>query len=138
MLHPLARPPRATQLSYMEESKPDSRRSTLMILGTIAGLTIAAAAWGWSLLEKPIDAWSPDQAQALQAARDAVHAARGEGTEVRQLSHELQQAQAMVDRLEADLEMARSYRSKWSTRVAAGGLALTIVCGLGYLAARGA
>lgn len=44
----------------------------------------------------------------------------------------------MVDRLEADLEMARSYRSKWATRVAAGGLALTIACGLGYLAARGA
>ncbi len=121
----------------MEESKPDSRRSTLLILGTIAGLMIAAAAWGWSLLEKPTDAWSPDQAQALQAARDAVHAARGDGTEVRQPPSELQKAQAMVDRLEADLEMARNYRSKWATRVAAGGLALTIVWGLGYLAARG-
>ena len=121
----------------MGESKPDSRRSTLLILGTIAGLMIAGAAWGWSLLEKPTDAWSPDQAQALQAARDAVHAARGDGTEVRQPPSELQKAQAMVDRLEADLEMARNYRSKWATRVAAGGLALTIVCGLGYLAARG-
>jgi hypothetical protein len=121
----------------MGESKPDSRRSTLLILGTVAGLTIAAAAWGWSLLENPTDAWSPDQAQALQAARDAVHAARGEGTEVSQVSPELQKAQAMVDRLEADLETARNYRSKWATRFAAGGLALTIVCGLGYLAARG-
>lgn len=121
----------------MGESKLDSRRSTLLILGTIAGLTIAVAAWGWSLLENPTDAWSPDQAQALQAARDAVHAARGEGMEVRQPSSELQKAQAMVDRLEADLEMARSYRSKWATRVAASGLALTIACGLGYLAARG-
>jgi hypothetical protein len=121
----------------MGESKPDSRRSTLLILGTIAGLAIAAAAWGWSLLENPADVWSPDQAKALQTARDAVHAARGDGMEVRQPSPELQKAQAIVDRLEADLEMARSYRGKWATRVAAGGLALTIVCGLGYLATRG-
>jgi hypothetical protein len=121
----------------MGESKPDSRRSTLLILGTIAGLAVAAAAWGWTLLEKPTDAWSPEQAKALQTARDAAHAARGGGVEVRELSPELQKAQAMVDRLEADLEMARSYRSKWATRVAAGGLALTIACGLGYLAARG-
>jgi hypothetical protein len=120
----------------MGESKPENRRSTLLILGTIAGLTIAAAAWGWSLLEKPTDAWSPDQAKALQTARDAVHAARGEGMEVREISPELQKAQAMVDRLEAELELARTYRSKWATRVAAGGLALTIACGLGYLASR--
>jgi hypothetical protein len=121
----------------MAEPKPESRHQTPLILGTIAGLAIAAAAWGWSLLEKPTDAWSPDQAKALQAARDEVHATRGEGTEVREVSPALQKAQAMVDRLETDLENARSYRSKWATRVAVGGLALTIVCGLGYLAARG-
>ena len=85
-----------------------------------------------------VAAGAAEQAQALQTARDAAHAARGEGMEVREPSPELQKAQAMVDRLEADLEMARNYRSKWATRVAAGGLALTIVCGLGYLAARGA
>ena len=121
----------------MAEPKPDSRRQTQLILGTIAGLAIAVSAWGWSLLEQPADAWTPDQAKALQVARDQVHAARGEGTEVREVSPALQKAQAMVDRLEADLENARSYRSKWATRVAAGGLALTIVCGLGYLATRG-
>lgn len=121
----------------MGDSKPANRRSTLLILGTLAGLAIAAAAWGWSLLEQPADAWSPEQAKALQTARDAVHAARGEGMEVDDDSPELKKAQAMADRLEADLEVARSYRGKWATRVAAGGLALTIVCGLGYLAARG-
>lgn len=122
----------------MVESKPASRRSTLLILGTLAGVAIAAAAWGWSLREKPTDAWSSEQAKALQTARDAVHAARGGGMEVREESPELKKAQAMADRLEADLEIARGYRSKWATRIAAGGLALTIFCGLGYLASRGA
>ncbi len=121
----------------MGESKPRQRRSTLLILGTVAGLAIAASAWAWSLLQTPADVWSPDQAQALQAARDAVHAARGEGAEVRDVSPELPKAQAMVDRLEADLENARNYRGKWATRIAVGGLALTIFSGLGYLAARG-
>jgi len=121
----------------MGESKPRQRRSTLLIFGTIAGLAIAASAWAWSLLQKPADVWSPGQAKALQTARDAVHAARGEGAEVRDVSPELQKAQAMVDRLEADLESARNYRGKWATRIAAGGLALTIFCGLGYLASRG-
>lgn len=120
----------------MEESKPANRRSLLLTLGTLAGLAIAATAWGWSLLGKPADAWSPEQAKALQTARDAVHAARGEGAEVRDVSPELQKAQAMVDRLEADLETARSFRGKWAARIAAVGLALTIFCGLGYLATR--
>jgi hypothetical protein len=121
----------------MGDSEPLHRRSTLLTVGTFAGLAIAALAWAWSLLEKPADAWSPEQAKALQAARDAVHAARGEGTEPPEGSRELEKAQAMVDRLEADLEEARSFRGRWATRVAAGGLALTIICGLGYLASRG-
>jgi hypothetical protein len=121
----------------MDESTPANRRSKLLMAGTIAGVAIAAAAWGWSMVAKPTDAWSPEQAKLLQAAQVAVHAARGEGTEVREDSTELAKARALADRLEADLQEARSYRGRWSTRVAAAGLALTIVCGLGYLATRG-
>jgi hypothetical protein len=120
----------------MGDFESTNRRSPLWLLGIVGGVSIAAAAWTWALLETPAVAWSPEQAKALQTARDAVHAARGEGREVRDDPPELLKAQAMVDRLEADLETARGRRGKWATRIAAVGLALTITCGLGYLATR--
>jgi hypothetical protein len=121
----------------MGETRSANRRSTLLVFGTVAGIAIAAAAWAWAVLETPTDAWSPEQAKALQTARDAVHAARGEGLAISENSAELQKAQSLVSRLEAELEDARSYRGKWAARIAAAGLALTIACGLGYLAVRG-
>lgn len=121
----------------MGATKFASRRSLLLLLGTLAGLTVAGAAWIWSLMGSPADVWSPEQARALQAARDAVHEARGSGEEVREESPELLKAQGLANRLEADLADARNHRSLWATRVAAAGLALTIACGLGYLATRG-
>jgi hypothetical protein len=120
----------------MQDPKHGAGRLTLLSVGTVMGICIAAGAWIWGALGSPEAAWSPEQAKALKAAYEAVHAARGEGGPVEDGSAELERAEALANRLEADLEQARSFRSTWATRVVAAGLALTIACGLGYLALR--
>ncbi|BBO30576.1 hypothetical protein [Lacipirellula parvula] len=121
----------------MGDATSEKRSSSAWFMGICAGMLVAIAAWSWSFMQQPADVWSPEQAKSLQAARDAVHSARGGGLRVSDDSKELERAQAVVDRLEIDLEEARTFRGRWASRVGAGGLALTIFCGLGYLATRG-
>lgn len=121
----------------MDESPPPNRLAIAFLIGTFLGLAVAGTAWCWLIVAKPADAWPLERAVELKAARDAVHAARGEGRPVVDDVGNLKRAVAHVDQLELELEDARNYRHRWTARVAGVGLALTMACGLGYLAVRG-
>jgi hypothetical protein len=118
----------------------------ICIAGVVLGAVLVIGGLGWSMVATPAAVWSMEQAAELKAASDAVHAARSgipEGGDSRAADvgktdpRYLAAAQARVERINAELEQARDVRDTWGQRVAAAGLAVTIACGLGYLASRG-
>lgn len=101
---------------------------------TIGGL-------GWATLATPAHVWSPEQAAEYQAAGAALHAARSEAPPTNARAghrpvEELAAAQARFTRISAELDRARSQRDRWGLWTAGTGLALIILGGVGYLAAR--
>jgi len=117
----------------------------LCVAGVIAGFALIIVGLGWSLMATPGAVWSQEQAAELKAAYDALHDARsGIGAPRSQGigggepdPRYLAAAQARLDRANAELERAQSVRDDFGRWGAASGLALTIACGLGYLASRG-
>lgn len=125
-------------LSCMQEPAPSPRGTTAFAAGIVLGLVLAIAGWGWTAWSRPTDVWSPEQAAELQAADNAVHQARSpRGKAAGDSQATLKAAERRLAELRAELDHARSVRNDWGRRVAACGLGLTIVCGLGYLASRG-
>jgi len=117
----------------------------ICIAGVILGAILVIAGLGWSAVATPAAVWSIEQAAELKAASDAVHAARSGIPETRGSQpveagkpdpRYLAAAQARLERINTDLEQARHVRDTWGQWAAAAGLALTIACGLGYLASR--
>lgn len=111
------------------------------------GLILIVIGVAWPKIVTPAMVWSPEQAEELQRAGDAFHAAREqtrpiEGQESTQAGDPQATPRALAEkrynRLKADLEAAQMVRTHWGQRVVAAGFGLTIVGGLGYLAARGA
>jgi hypothetical protein len=103
-------------------------------IGMIAGLATAAIAWTWALLDDPGDSWTPQKAAQLNDAQERRHQARSGGDPTgNDAQQRVDAARREVEELEAQLEYARSGRSNWLHRIAAVGLGLTILCGLGYL-----
>lgn len=130
----------------MSELETKNRLSTATCLAVLfAGLLTVAVGIAWPKIVTPAMVWSPEQAEELQRAGDAFHAAREqtrpiEGHESAGDSQTTPRALAEMryNRLKADLEAAQKVRTHWGQRVVAAGFGLTIVGGLGYLAARGA
>lgn len=131
----------------MPELETKNRLSTATCLAVLfAGLVTVAVGIAWPRIVTPAMVWSPEQAEELQRAGDAFHAAREQtrpiegqesatgdpGVTPRAL------AEMRYNRLKADLEAAQEVRTHWGQRVVAAGFGLTIVGGLGYLATRGA
>lgn len=124
-------------------------RSAVWQLGGMAlGVVITSLAVAWMVLARPADVWSLEQANEYQAAGEALHAARslhstgevagsGRSAPDSDSAHDdrLAAAQQRFDRISASLELARNERRVWGRWIAGAGLALTIVCGLRYLAA---
>ena len=118
----------------------------ICIAGVVLGAVLVIVGLGWSVVATPEAVWSMEQAAELKAASDAVHAARSgipvapdsqPGDAGKPDPRYLAAAQARLERINADLEQARNVRDTWGQWAAAAGLALTIACGLGYLATRG-
>jgi hypothetical protein len=106
-----------------------------MLLGM---LTIAIGA-SWSLMVSPAQVWSAEEALEYQAANDALHEARtknrvdsGEG----EMSPAMAAAKARFDRIDAQLESARSAYDAWGHWIAAAGFGATLLCGAGFLVLR--
>jgi hypothetical protein len=132
----------------MSEIASTNRLSTAICLAILAmGLILIVIGVAWPMIVTPAMVWSPEQAEELQRAGDAFHAAREqtrpiEGQESAQTGDPQASPRALAEnrynRLKADLEAAQKVRTHWGQRVVAVGFGLTIVSGLGYLAARGA
>jgi len=110
------------------------------------GLVVTIIGVAWPKIVTPAMVWSPEQAEELQRAGDAFHAAREqtrpiEGQESAASGDPQTTPRALAEkrynRLKADLEAAQMVRTHWGQRVVAAGFGLTIVGGLGYLATRG-
>jgi hypothetical protein len=128
----------------MDDSDRQTPWGIALQVGMVAGLATAAIAWTWALLYDPGNSWTPDKAAQLQEAQDHLHESRRGGehpdahapaanADGQDAQARVDAARRRVDELEAQLEYARSGRSNWLHRIAAGGLGLTILCGLGYL-----
>jgi hypothetical protein len=128
----------------MDDAGQKGGLAPALISGVVLGLVIAAGAWVWSLLDNPAGDWTPAQAAELQAAQQSLHVARStpiapapgaspESGEA-ELKSRIDAAQVRVNKLDADLEYARNGRRRWRQHVALAGLALTILCGIGYFA----
>lgn len=113
-------------------------------IGMVAGLAMAGVAWTWALLYDPGKSWTPAKAEQLEDAYERLHRSRSGGehpgnhaqaasADGNGAQQRVDAAKRRVDELEAQLEYARSGRSNTLHRVAAAGLGLTILCGLGYL-----
>lgn len=119
-----------------------SRWTIAFLVGMTAGVIATLAALSWMTLARPVDVWSPEQAAEFKAANDAVHAAlsrdgggRSSGDTEADPRY-LAAAKTRLARISSELEYARGARDRWGKWGAASGLALTIACGLGYLASR--
>lgn len=122
----------------MDEPVSRSRATAAFLTGIVVGVVLAIAGWSWTAWSRPTDVWSPEQAADLKASASAVHQARSsQDGDAEDVQAALDAAQRRVDELNAELVHARNLRNDWGRRVAACGLGLTIVCGLGYLASRG-
>ena len=131
----------------MSEVATKNRMSTTTCLAVlVVGLLTVAVGIAWPKIVTPAMVWSPEQAEELQRAGDAFHAAREqtrpiEGQESAGAGDPQATPRALAEkrynRLKADLEAAQQVRTHWGQRVVAAGFGLTIVGGLGYLAARG-
>jgi hypothetical protein len=127
----------------MAASNRQNTWGIVLQIGMVAGLATAAIAWTWALLEDPAKSWTHTQAAELSDARDQLHQSRSAlrvdptlaanpGSNAAQ--PRIDAAKRRVDDLEKQLEYARTGRSSWLRRIAAAGLGLTVLCGLGYLA----
>jgi hypothetical protein len=116
------------------EEPAASRWSTFALAGMLVGTVLAVGGWIWSAKARPTDVWSHEQAAQLEAANNALHAARSSATG--DDTARLAAAQQRADELNRQLEHAREVRDSWGRRAAAVGLGLTIASGLGYLATR--
>jgi hypothetical protein len=133
----------------MDRIPETDRWPTIFLAGILGGLVVAAAAWSWQVVAKPTALWSNEKAAELQQATTAVHEARrthgrsanaAEGSSTDSLdagTAALAAAEERFNELNDELERARSARESWGKWGAIAGLALTILCGLGYLATRG-
>lgn len=107
----------------------------------VCGIAVIGVGVAWPSVVAPSMVWSDEQAEELQQAASAFHAARGEaaaatrsggdGAKVRELTEQ------KYNRLKNELEAAQNIRSNWGTWVIAAGFGLTTLGGLGYLASRG-
>lgn len=131
----------------MSEAAPKNRWwTTACLAGLVLGLLVIAVGIAWPKVVTPAMVWSPEQAEELQRAGDAFHAAREQNRPV-DGSHPAsgaggaatprELAEKRYNRLKGDLEAAQSIRTHWGQWVVAAGFGLTIACGLGYLATRG-
>lgn len=126
----------------MDDTLASTRWVNVFLAGMIAGVILTVGAWSWMVFSKPANVWSLKQAAEFKAANDAVHTARSGGRHGEDLDGNkpdpryLAAAQARLERIASDLDRARSARDNWGKWGAAAGLALTIACGLGYLATR--
>lgn len=130
----------------MSELEPKNRLLTSTCLAVLViGLLIVAVGVAWPKIVTPAMVWSPEQAEELQRAGDAFHAAREQTRPIQgQQSAGAGDPQATpralaekrYNRLKADLDAAQQVRTHWGQRVVAAGFGLTIVGGLGYLATR--
>jgi hypothetical protein len=112
--------------------------------GVILGLAAAVAGATWSIVAKPSSVWTAEQAAEYKAANDARHAASiadaasanaGEGPA--RESTAMRSARKRFERINEELNAARTAWT-WRGRVlTACGLGVTILCGMGYLAVRG-
>jgi hypothetical protein len=128
----------------MDDAGQKGGLAPALVSGIVLGLVVAAGAWVWSLLDNPAGDWTPQQAVELQEAQQALHVARStpvapaagappESVDA-EIKSRIDAAQSRVDKLDADLEYARSGRRRWRQHIALAGLALTILCGIGYFA----
>ncbi len=113
--------------------------------GIAIGIVLIVIGVAWPKIITPAMVWSPEQADELQRAGDAFHAAREqtrpiEGQELAASSDPQASPRALAEkrynRLKADLEAAQVVRTHWGQRLVAAGFGLTVVGGLGYLATR--
>lgn len=128
----------------MSEVAPKNRLLTTVCLAVLViGLLVIAVGIAWPKIVTPAMVWSPEQAEELQRAGDAFHAAREQTRPESAGAGDPQAtpralAEKRYNRLKADLEVAQQVRSHWGQWVVAAGFGLTIASGLGYLASRGA
>jgi hypothetical protein len=135
----------------MEDHAASNRQALVCLAGLLAGLLVTLAGLAWMVLAKPSHVWSPEQAAELKAAGDALHAARsrdpGEAQQGQQATPQaagdasqappaLAAAQARFDRIDAELESARTGRQRTGTWLLRLGLAAMVLFGVGYLSTR--
>lgn len=132
----------------MSDHRTHFRSAAWMLGGMALGIVVTLLSVTWMVLAKPADVWSLEEAKEYQAAGEALHGARsvyslGESSGSDRLAHNgasthadrLAAAKERFDRISDGLERARNERQNWGRWGAGAGLALTIACGLGYLAA---
>jgi hypothetical protein len=109
-----------------------------MMLGFVA----AVAGVTWSIVAKPSSVWTPEQAAEFKAANEARHAASiadaasGRDGSTAPESAAMAAARKRFERISEELNAARTARTRRGRVVAACGLGVTILCGMGYLTIR--
>jgi hypothetical protein len=106
-----------------------------LLAGAALGFAILIIGLGWSLFVSPSSVWSESQAAEYKAANDALHAVRV-ANPAGEDAPEVIAARRRFDRISSQLESARSAHDTWGTWIAAIGLAVTFLCGVGFLATR--
>jgi len=99
----------------------------------LAGLISIAVGIAWPAFVKPANVWTEEQAAQWEAANDALHAARSQRG-----SPDLTAARERFARIDSELEAARYARDRWGTWIAGCGFVVTLLFGIGFLAARDA
>jgi len=114
-----------------------SRRIAVSCLAGLAlGAGMTAAGLAWSRLASDRRVWSQQQAEAYQAAFEAVHAATSGEAGERPPDQDFTNLQQRYRALAAELNQARRVRDVWGLYVTRSGLVLALLSGLGYLAVR--
>jgi predicted negative regulator of RcsB-dependent stress response len=132
----------------MASEEPSDIRTRILVGGILAGLLATIAGLAWPVWAKPSLVWSPEQAAEFQAAGEALHAARqidqaeaaanfAGADDAGQSDAQLASAQERFDKIEAELAAAQSLREGAGAWLRWLGLAVMLLCGLGYLASRG-
>lgn len=109
----------------------------VFLTGVVVGMAIIAASVAWMTLAKPANVWSTEQAQEFNAAQSALHAAisgidsRPNG-DAGASGDAIAQAQARFDRIDEQLEGARSAHYSWGWRGVITGALLAAACGVGF------
>jgi hypothetical protein len=110
---------------------------SFFLAGIVVGGLLVAGSITWMALAKPSDVWSPQQAEEFNAAQGALHAAisgidRGAGEGPQRSEDAVAVAQSRFDRINEELEHARSARYSWGWRGVIAGTLLAAVCGIGF------